>query len=113
MIADQLLERRNFLYPPFCRLIAITLRHSDESTVYSAAQFFGRELKLHFGHLVIGPEAPLIGRIRQEYQQALLLKISPDLSLLKIKAQLLQSRNQFLLHPDYKYVKVIFDVDPQ
>ena len=113
MIADQLLERRNFLYPPFCRLIAITLRHSDESTVYSAAQFFGRELKLHFGHLVIGPEAPLIGRIRQEYQQALLLKISPDLSLLKIKAQLLQARNQFLLHPDYKYVKVIFDVDPQ
>ena len=113
MLQDQLLERKNFLYPPFCRLIAITFRHLDEAVVFEAAHFYAKLLRTQVGPLAVGPQPPLIPRLRQEFQQSLLLKIPPELSPQKVKEQLLQVRDQTQQEAAFKWVKIIFDVDPQ
>lgn len=43
--AMQLAERQSFLYPPYCRLISLTLRHRDRTLLWEAANRFGDSLR--------------------------------------------------------------------
>ncbi|MEM9024660.1 MAG: primosomal protein N', partial [Bacteroidota bacterium] len=61
---DEILERRNFHYPPFHRMIRITLKHRDVEKVNHAAAYLARLLRTVFGERVLGPEFPLVARMR-------------------------------------------------
>ncbi|MFQ9504693.1 MAG: hypothetical protein ACLR1G_12895 [Alistipes indistinctus] len=63
----QLAERQSFLYPPYCRLISLTLRHRDRTLLWEAANRFGDSLRRVFGRRLLGPEAPPVDRIRGQY----------------------------------------------
>lgn len=111
---SEILERERFSYPPFCRIIRITLRDHDKQTAANAAQFYARDLKAQLGDMrVIGPVEPLIGKIRNHYLYDITLKVEKQgLNLAALKEFLLNSRNIMLSQRLYKSVKVIFDVDP-
>lgn len=111
MYTNQLLDRKNFNYPPFYRLIEITIIHKDQNMVNASAKFLADELKTHFGNRVLGPEFPLVSRIRNLYHKNILLKIERDASVVQAKKIV----NELLVNfrnSDYKSVRVQIDVDP-
>lgn len=112
MYKNELIDRRNFQYPPFYRLIHLTLRHRDKSKLHAAAHHLARELKKKFGDRVLGPEEPGIARIRNYYHQNIMLKLEKQASPKKVKEILNKQLEAFAVHKDYKSVRVGIDVDP-
>jgi primosomal protein N' (replication factor Y) (superfamily II helicase) len=105
--------RRQFFYPPYSRIINITLKHKDRDTVHQAANTFLKLLSLDASIKKFGPFPPLISRIKNLYLQDIVLKIPRQSALLKkTKAGIIEAVN--LLHQNVllKSVQVHVDVDP-
>ncbi len=113
MFREQLEERRQFSYPPFVRLIRITLKDRDYNKVEEAAKWMGTSLHSIYGDRVLGPTTPGISRIRNKYIRTLLIKIQKGASLKVSKSQLIKVRNTFQAIPQFKSIQLILDVDPQ
>ena len=89
-------ERKNFKYPPFYRIIQIDIKHKDAEKLYHQAEYMAVELRKHFGDRVIGPEYPLVGRIRNFYIKSIMLKFEKDnISIVKVKAVIRDVVQQF------------------
>lgn len=112
MYTNELIERKNFQYPPFHRLIKITLRHRDRKSVHDAAQHMASSLKHVFGTRILGPEEPHIARIRNYYLQNILIKLEKKASLKKSKALLQEKLKDFSANDQYKSIRLGIDVDP-
>lgn len=54
----EIAERREFGYPPFVRLIRLTLKHSKVDMVNKTANFLAAELKKSFGDKILGLPFP-------------------------------------------------------
>ncbi len=109
---NELIERRNFHYPPFYKLIIFTLKHKDRDLVNEAADHFGKLLKGVFHERVIGPEFPAIARIQNYYLKEIMLKIEVSAPQQKVKERLHELTDQFFSVPRFKPVRLINDVDP-
>ncbi|RYY36598.1 MAG: primosomal protein N' [Sphingobacteriaceae bacterium] len=106
-------ERKSFKYPPYYRIINLDIKHKDPEILYNQAIYLGNELRKHFGDRVIGPEAPLISRIRNYYIKAIMLKFEKDgLSIVKAKAIIRDVITQFQTTKLSKGSIVQPDVDP-
>jgi primosomal protein N' (replication factor Y) len=112
MYTNQLLDRRNFHYPPFYRLIEITVIHRDLDIVNGSANHLADALKKRFGNRILGPEFPLVSRIRNLYHKNILLKVERDSSVAAAKTVLNQELIAFRNIADFKTVRVRIDVDP-
>jgi primosomal protein N' (replication factor Y) len=112
MYKNELIDRRNFHYPPFYRLVSLNLRHRDRKKLDEAAHYFAKVMKKKFGSRVLGPEEPGIARIRNYYHQNIMLKLEKKASPQKGKELLLKMIQDFNAHADYKSVRVSVDVDP-
>jgi primosomal protein N' (replication factor Y) len=112
MFRSQMKERYDFHYPPYYRLIVITLKHRDDNIVQRAALRLAQQLRGLFADRVLGPEIPPIGRMHMFYLRTMLLKLESNSSgnaakkLLKEAVALLHSERFF------QAVQVNFDVDP-
>jgi primosomal protein N' (replication factor Y) len=106
-------ERRSFKYPPFYRIINLDIKHKDPEVVFNQAAYLAAELRKHFGERVIGPEFPLIGRIRNYYIKSIMLKFEKDnVSINKAKAIIREVITQFQTTKLSKGSVVQPDVDP-
>jgi primosomal protein N' (replication factor Y) (superfamily II helicase) len=112
MYTNQLLDRKNFNYPPFYRLIEITLIHKDVNMVNASAKYLADELKDHFGKRVLGPEFPLVSRIRNLYHKNILIKVEKEASVNQVKKIVSELLVKFKSGVDYKSVRIQIDVDP-
>lgn len=111
MYKEQMNERQTYKYPPLYRLIKITLRHRDFQKVNSAADWYAKSLRQVFAPYILGPEFPLVSRIRNQYYKNILIKIPPQQSLSKTKEAILKIKNSFLGVTDFRAVRVIINVD--
>ncbi|HEY5392086.1 MAG TPA: primosomal protein N', partial [Hanamia sp.] len=104
--------RKQFFYPPFSRLIRITLKHAKKEVVFEAADNLANSLQKDFEHL-IGPAAPVINRVRNMFLVEILLKLQKDAAYLQIQKQVIKNHID-LLKADkrFKSVVIIPDVDP-
>ena len=106
-------ERRNFKYPPFYRIINLDIKHKDPDMVNNQAIYLANELRKQFGDRVIGPEAPLVSRIRNYYIKSIMLKFEKDsVSINKAKATLRDVITQYQTTKLSKGSVVQADVDP-
>jgi primosomal protein N' (replication factor Y) len=112
MYTAQLLDRKNFNYPPYYRLIELTIIHRDVNMVNAAAKDLADALKKQFAKRVLGPEFPLVSRVRNLYHKNILIKIERDASVVKVKKIITDLLVQFKSGADYKTVRVQIDVDP-
>lgn len=112
MYKEQLEERRNYKYPPFYRLIRITLKGRDYSRVNEGAEWLATSLKNSFYENVLGPEFPPIARIRNEYHKNILIKIPQKQSLAKTKELVSRVLQSFKAIGAYRGVKTVINVDP-
>nr|WP_294948153.1 primosomal protein N' [uncultured Mucilaginibacter sp.] len=106
-------ERKSFKYPPFYRIISIDVKHKNPEILYNQAEYLARELRNHFGDRVIGPEAPLVNRIRNYYIKTIMLKFERDgVSVVKAKALMRDIITQFQTTKLSKGSVIQPDVDP-
>ncbi|WP_259070602.1 replication restart helicase PriA [Mucilaginibacter sp. X4EP1] len=106
-------ERRSFKYPPFYRIIKLDVKHKDPEIVHNQSIYLAGELRKQFGERVIGPEPPLINRIRNYYIQSIMLKFEKDaISVNKAKTIIRDVITQFQTTKLSKGSIVQPDVDP-
>ena len=106
-------ERKAFKYPPFYRIIELNIKHKEPEKLYLQAEYIAKELRKHFADRVIGPEFPLINRIRNYYIKTIMLKFEKDtVSINKVKAILQDVLLQFQTTKLSKGSIVQPDVDP-
>ena len=111
---EQLDDRERHHYPPFTRLVEITVKHLDRGLSARAAQFLAARIREKLSGLrLAGPGEPIISKIRNEYLNTILLKIPRDQGRLSAIKQTLLSLSDLLQEDKaYRGVKVVFDVDP-
>ena len=113
-IQSEIADRKEHAYPPFSRLIAITIKHIDKKLCIESAEAFTTAAKAGLkGIKVMGPGEPMISKIRNEYLMSILLKIPRDmgkLSEIKLRLQVIDDK----IHQEktYRSIKIVFDVDP-
>ena len=112
MYEEQLEERRNFKYPPFYRLIRVTLKHRDYQKIEEASIWTAKALRQVLGaDAVLGPETPPVARIRNQYRRNVLIKINRKQNLTQIKGLIGRVQTSFKAIPQYRSVRLIIDVD--
>ena len=106
-------ERRSFKYPPFYRIINLDIKHKNPEILYNQAEYLANELRKSFGDRVIGPEFPLVNRIRNYYIKSIMLKFERDVeSINRAKAIIRETITQFQTTKLSKGSVVQADVDP-
>ena len=111
MYKEQLQERWQYKYPPYYRLIKITLKHRDYNKVENGVNWLAKALQNSFGEYVLGPTAPAVSRIRNQYIKNIVIKIPPKQSLANTKNQITKIRNTFEAVKDFRPIRFIIDVD--
>ncbi len=109
---QQMEERQLFVYPPFCRLIYVYMKHKNADVVERVAQEIGRRLRGVFGQRVLGPDVPPVARIQLLYIRKVVVKIEPNISLSKVRELLYSVRQEVLSQPYFRSVQIYFDMDP-
>lgn len=111
MYKEQMYERHNFQYPPFYRLIRLTLKHRDFEKLREASFWLYNNLKGQLGIPVLGPEEPAINRIRNQYIRVILIKIPQQVMLNQTKGQVRRILKSFESIGVYRSVHVVANVD--
>lgn len=106
-------ERQQFKYPPFLRLIKISIKHKQPKTVNEAAKIYSHFVKKHLGDRVKGPAIPYISRVRGFYILDFLVKLEKDTKAIqKIKEVLMEGMFKVQQEKGYSGVRINIDVDP-
>ncbi|MDG1848987.1 MAG: primosomal protein N' [Flavobacteriales bacterium] len=113
MLKGQLIERQGFRYPPYYKLIHLSVRHRNRRVTEQASSFLAKSLRTVFEHRVLGPEYPAFERLKGYYQKQILLKLERTLSYPDSKEKLRRFVNAALSHENFKGLRVRIDVDPQ
>lgn len=108
----QLHERLQFHYPPFYRLIEISVRHKDRSVVNHAAREFYDLVRPRTKADMLGPEFPAVSMIQNYHIKQILVKVDKSQNPAIIRSILTDARRILLAMPGFGSVQLIFDVDP-
>ena len=116
MYQSQIEERQSFSYPPFVQMIKITLKHTNFNRTNEGAEWFANALKEAFaskkGIEILGPEFPLISRIRNEYMKDVLVKVKPsELSIHHTKEQIKRIETSFQSISNFRTIRVSYLID--
>ncbi|MDR1381478.1 MAG: hypothetical protein LBJ47_08380 [Tannerella sp.] len=113
MAKKQLEERNVFRYPPYTRLINITVRSRDERLLESASSYLSSRLQQSLGKAVSNPVIPTVSRVRLLHIRTIILKIDISYSIQKMR-HLIDNIEQEIKHDTrFKNVSYYYDVDPQ
>lgn len=113
MFRTQIIERRVFRYPPFFRLIDITLKHRDSDTLNEAAARYAAQLRATFGTRVIGPEYPNVARIRGLFLKKIMLRFERSEAISEAKGIILDTAERLRAEKRFASIQIHFDADPQ
>jgi primosomal protein N' (replication factor Y) (superfamily II helicase) len=109
----QLEDRNKFHYPPYYRLIILKLKHRDPNVLNKAARDLAMDLRADLGKRILGPEYPLVSRIKNFYIKQIMVKIEKGPNISALKDQIRARINELQKMPGYGQVRVNVDVDPQ
>ncbi len=112
MYKDEIVQRKKFKYPPYQRLVHFTLKHRDANVLNEGAREFVLALKTKFGERVLGPDFPVISRIKNQYIKNAMLKVEREISVKKTRQLVMEVKNHFEAFSEYKGVRITIDVDP-
>jgi primosomal protein N' (replication factor Y) len=112
LYTQQIHERRTFDYPPFFRLIRISLKARDYQKAQQAAQWLHDVLAQHLTTPILGPVDPVVARVRNQYIKQLLLKYPDNTSRKHITDVLSNALKSIEAIGQFRSVKINIDVDP-
>jgi primosomal protein N' (replication factor Y) len=110
---QEIIERQQYNYPPFARLIKLMVRHEEREMAQKAAIILSKHLQAKLSpQRVLGPEAPIIERIRNKFQQAILIKLERNQFDLGKTKEFIQSQiDELYKDKSFKKIQVVVDVD--
>lgn len=111
--AERLLaEREAYGFPPYARLVSLTVKHRDAPTALDAARVLAQSLMAKFGEMARGPIAPAVGRVASLFLQEIVLKIPKSAPPSQVKSLMMADVNAMLADARFRSVVVRIDVDP-
>ena len=105
-------ERRQFRYPPYCRLAYVFLKHRSDGLVATASQEMGSRLRQWFGTRVLGPDRPSVAKVKSLSIRQLMVKLEPGLNMSEVRRYLALARQQMLQDKRYASLQIYYDIDP-
>ena len=109
---QQIAERELFKYPPYQRLIMLTLRHRDLGRLDAAATLLQQRLQQSFGERVSGVIIPSVTKISNQWVRQIRLRIETTANIARAKA-LLKEHIVFVQQQEKcKGTIILPDVDP-
>ena len=111
MYKEQLYDRQIYYYPPYYKLVKLTLKHRDFDKLKEGSMWLYQVMKQSFTIPVLGPEEPPISRIRNEYIRTIMVKIPTNQSLQGTKKTIQKILNSFEAIAQYRAIKVAVNVD--
>ena len=113
MYNQQMKERFEFSYPPFVRLLEITIKHKFQEINNRAAQLLAQELIKNLPQIpILGPQPPVINRIQNKYLQTILIKLPKTKELNHYKTIILNRIDALKMEKNFRSLIVQIDVDP-
>ncbi|ASB51092.1 replication restart helicase PriA [Alkalitalea saponilacus] len=109
---EQIEEREQFNYPPFYRIIHLTIKHKNQNVTNQAANYLAGLLRSVFGSRILGPQVPPVNRIQDHHLQRIMIKYERKASPSQVKKLIRDCINQTLANERWKYVQIVNDVDP-
>lgn len=111
MYTRELEHRRAHGYPPFTRLVRLTLKHRMEGRVITTADVLANMLRSRMGDRVLGPEPPPVARVRDKHLRAILVKL--DRTSYRAEKEFMRETIDRLFAEDaHRAVQLVVDVDP-
>ena len=110
---DLIAERQQFHYPPYYRITNVYLKHRYADTVNTAAMELASTLRGWFGVRVLGPDKPVISKVKSLEIRKIVLKFENGMDIKKVREYLLFAERQIMQDPRYRTLQVYYDVDPQ
>jgi primosomal protein N' (replication factor Y) len=105
-------ERKLFKYPPYFRIIQLTLKHRDADCVHQAVLKLTGELRKSLGARVLGPIVPAVSRIQNLYLRQIIIKYEFNASCAGVRQIIAQAVQSLTEQAPFKSVRVSTDVDP-
>ena len=112
MFNEQLSERFTFKYPPYSRLIKLTLKHKNLMTAQKSSIWLANTLKNQFKNQLLGPESPVVSRVNNKFIKNILIKIPINTSLENSKSYISKVLKSFNSISNFRNVNISIDVDP-
>ena len=112
MFKEQLNERFLFQYPPYSRLIKLTLKHKNLNILQKCSIWLADALKNQFKNQMLGPESPLISRINNKHIKNILIKIPNNSNLKFSKTCISKILKSFNTISAFRNADISIDVDP-
>ena len=111
MYKEQLYDRQIYKYPPYFRIIKLTLKQRDFDKLKEGSMWLYQVLSQNLNMPVLGPEEPAISRIRNEYIRTIIIKIPQNISIVTTKKTIQKILNSFEAVAQYRAIKVALNVD--
>lgn len=111
MYKEQLYDRQIYKYPPYYRLIKVTLKHRDFDKLKEGAMWLYQVISQTLDLPVLGPEEPAINRIRNEYIRTIMIKIPQNKPIGSTKKTIQKIMNSFEAVAIYRAIRVTLNVD--
>jgi len=113
MYQRELVHRRQFNYPPYTRMIEVTLENKKIQTVEQSALYLVNETRKYKQGLVLGPAIPYVSKINNYYIREALIKSNQQTKeLAQLKFSLQQVLDKIKSLPDIRTTHISIDVDP-
>ncbi len=106
-------KRKEFFYPPFSRMVMVTLKHREKETVEAASHKLAQLISQDLKDFITGPAAPVVGRLRNMYLMELMIKLPKEAGMSLTYRKVIRNHINLLQgEKNYKSVVVVTDVDP-
>lgn len=113
VLFDLEMENRKMLnYPPYTRLIRMEVRHKNQIYLETQAEALRNILLPTFGKAMLGPEYPYVTRLRNEYRQVALFKITRTSNVMGVRRKLAELIDTYYRQAPQKTLRIMVDVDP-
>jgi len=108
----EIANRKEFFYPPFSRLVLLTLKHKNKTTVEAAAEKLAKLLRQDLNNYIVGPAAPVVSRLRNQYLMEIMIKLPKETGKSSSYKKVIRNHiNLLLSEKNFRGVHVIADVD--
>lgn len=111
MFKEQLYDRQIYKYPPYFKIIKLTLKQRDFDKLKEGSMWLYQVMSQNLNMPVLGPEEPAISRIRNEYIRTIIVKIPQSISIVNTKKTIQKMLNSFEAVAQYRAIKVKLNVD--
>ena len=111
-IRYEIRERKLFNYPPFNKLIKVTISHVSFELTAFAAKEFATILRQSFRHQVLGPEFPPVSKVKNRHIKCILLKVQDELPHKQVREYIASLVESFKTSSKYRSLRISIDIDP-